>query len=558
MGKKTKTKADGLSKRERRELEEREAALAAELARREAAKAGKKKKGGKGKKGKAAAQGKPATPPTAEERKAKSPSAKADIEAASRRVLADENASEGARTMAETSAEAAAEAAPEETDAQIKERVKAKRAARAAAAVIEGKVDAPKSEAHKALDAIIETTGKGPKPETVAKVKDAVEALKSEVEELETEEGRIFEAGAPNEGEAEASADRGDEKLRVLDAERDAVFANPSDADRLDFETNGLGQYKIARPSDGKLVGYTRWTTYIDALDNKTKLTDWKLRILLEGVALNDTTATEDGRFDPVVGQVRDLIHRRDVAIAKARKQDRKGKLVPGQLATLVDGAWADFKRAMDALAESMLDLGGAHEKAQKGTDLHALTELHDREGIGAVGELLTEGKITPTDMADVEAYAEAIAKAGIRILPEHIEQVVVNDELKVAGRLDRIAMVKLPGEARARRRVVDVKTGRIDYSTGKLAQQIEGYSSSVGYDLETHERTDLKVDRTKGIVVHVPAGTGKAFVYPVDLTLGRKGNGIVAHVRAFRNEGKRAVDFKAGPVAEGGVGHVG
>jgi hypothetical protein len=313
---------------------------------------------------------------------------------------------------------------------------------------------------------------------------------------------------------------------------------------RWEDDTNGLGQYKVARPADGKVVGYTRATTYINCLEDRSRLEAWKLRILLEGVAINDHPDEEGRMPDPVVAEVRDLIHRRDVAIAKARKADRKGKLVPGQLGTVIDGAWSEFKKALDAIAARLLDLGGAHEKAQKGTDLHALMELADREGITAVGDLLTEGKITPADLVDVEAYLAAIEKIGAKILPEHIEQVVVNDELKVGGRLDRVAMVRLPGEQRARRRVVDIKTGQV--KPGILAQQLEMYSSSQGYDPDTHERTDLKLDRTKALVVHVPAGTGEAHVYVVDLTIGRKGNRLAGEVRAFRNEGKRAVDLKA------------
>src|SRR5690606_24646148 len=114
-----------------------------------------------------------------------------------------------------------------------------------------------------------------------------------------------------------------------------------------DFETNGLGQYKVKRPSDGKMVGYTRTTTYIAVLEDTSALTKWKMRILLEGVAAAEQPDA-DGKSDPVTARVRDLVHNRDVAIAKARKADRKNKLHPGQLATLVDGAWGDFKKALD------------------------------------------------------------------------------------------------------------------------------------------------------------------------------------------------------------------
>jgi hypothetical protein len=301
----------------------------------------------------------------------------------------------------------------------------------------------------------------------------------------------------------------------------------------------------VKRPSDGKVVGYTRVTTYIDCLEDKRALHDWTKRLLLEGVALHDTDGqTGDETLpEPVVARVRQLVHVRDVAIAKARKKDKKGKLDVGDLARLTDRAWGDFKKALNALAEELEELGGRNEKAQKGTDLHALCELYDREGIDAVGQLLTDGKISPADLRDVEAYAEAMRRAGIKVLD--IERVVVNDELKVGGRLDRVVMGRLPGAQRATRMVGDIKTGRLDFGAGKIAQQLEMYASSVGYDLDTDERTDLKLSRTKAVLIHLPAGTGECHIYVVDLGLGRKGNGLAGQVRAWRNEGKRAIDLK-------------
>lgn len=569
-----------LSKAERKALKAREAELAAELQRREAKKAkkaGKKKKAKKGVDFDATEAAMIADAKAERERQrqiaadaaehevVKPKSAKRKAQEAGLKVLA-EDGSEAAKIAAATAIAGANGATDDETDEQIKARVLAKRERRAFLedADYRASIDRNDHEAVRAYNEELGALGGGKfltstaeseaqlkrmasdtpsvtptiKPKTEKKVAAAIEALKAEVTELETERGREFVAGVvPGDGgEAieEAAAER------AIDE-----FAKPSEAPRTDFEVNGNQQYKIKRPSDGKVVGYTRVTTYISCLEERSMLERWKLRMLLEGVAVNDHP-DENGRIDePVVATMRDLIHRRDVAIAKARKADRKGKLHPGQLATITDAAFSEFKKAVDELAEQLLDVGGAHEAATKGTDIHALTELYDREGIVAVGDLLTEGKITPQDLADVEAYADAIARAGIKIIPEHIEQVIVNDELKVAGRLDRIVMAKLPGELRARRRVLDIKTGRVDYGTAKIAQQIEMYAGGTGYDLNTHERTDLKIDRTKGLLLHLPAGSGEATLHVVDLSLGRKGNKIAGEVRAFRNEGKRAIDLK-------------
>lgn len=495
------------------------------------------------------------------------------IAEAAEKVMAQPG-TKGAKVAAETALEAANEATDTETDEQIKARVQAKRAAREKAAkadpITTPKTSA-KSKAAKAKDALEGETEvdyqwrkAGEKveaekaarvaadkadPATVenqtddeahatdgAKPKRARKPKAQVVEVVETENGREFAAGT---GEDDA-AQQGDEGVTP----EVPTFAKPSEAPLADFEVNGNGQYKIKRLSDGKVVGYTRVTTYINTNEDTTLLDRWRQRVLLEGVAVNDTEgqADRDVRPDPVVAKVADLVHRRDVKIAKARKQDRKGKIGPGQLGVIVDGAWSEFKKAMNALAEELLDLGGAHEKAAKGTSLHALLELHDREGIEAVGALLESGEISPADLADVEAYARALDRAGIKVIPELIETPVVIEELGVAGRLDRVVMCKLPGNARAARYVLDVKSGRIDMGGGKIAQQLELYSRGETYDLDTHERGKHGASRTKALVLHLPAGSGDARIHVVDLGVGRVGNDLSGKVRAFRNDGKRAI----------------
>ena len=341
-------------------------------------------------------------------------------------------------------------------------------------------------------------------------------------------------------------------------------FASPSEsAQRAEFRENGNRQYVVKRKRDGKEVGYTRVTTYIDALEDKTMLTAWKMRMLLEGVAVADEQAATGERAESPTAKIRDLAHRRDLAIAKARKADRKGKLVPGQLATLVDGAWGDFKKVMNELADDLFEVGGGREAATKGTDIHNLCDIHDRDGMQAIDAMLEAGEITPTDHADVAAYAAAVRAMGLKVV--FAEQTVVDHENQIAGRLDRVYLGKLPevrdpktdeviypGDTRARRYVGDIKTGRVDLGAGKIAQQIRKYAESEAYDLETQESSSHGANRSYGLLIHVPAGTGTATVHLVDLNVGAAGNKIVAEVRAFRNTGKKAitlgVDLAAAP----------
>lgn len=557
MGKKKDAALHGMSKKDRKKLEAKAAKLAAELERRNAEKAAKK-----GKKGKAKKADKPA-PMTAAERAAKSPTAAAQpvelspdhtpeqiIEKADE-VLADPNTTAEVREKTER-VKAAAVAAQTET---IKAKVKAKRqtrdelaaeaetidradeaavrefnerAVKVGATLLTSDAERERIAARVADEMKPAKKGKAKKADdpVIAKAEDAVAALKDAVEQVveqvETEQGREFVAGT---------------------ASTDEDFAQPSEAPRrFEDNVNGNGQYKVVTP-EGKERGYTRVTTFIDTLEDKSMLTAWKARVILEGVAGIETPSPDGDAHESVIARVNDLVHRRDVAIAKARKADRKGKLTVGELATYVDGAWSEFKRGLDAIADESFEFGGGREKAAKGTDLHELCMIALRDGIDVIGEKLTAGEITPADLADVEAFLDAMKTLDAKVV--YAEQVVVDDDGKVGGRLDYVVLCKLPGAVRGTRYVLDLKTGRVDYGTGKIAMQIEKYSSMVAYDETTHERTPLKASPTKGLLLHLPAGTGKATLHLVDLTLGRKGNKLSAEVRAWRNEGKKAIDLK-------------
>jgi len=381
-------------------------------------------------------------------------------------------------------------------------------------------VDAPQPEPERVAVEVVDlgpVLGLEPEPVTIAE---------HEAVAVETEKGREFAVGPP-----------------VGAAAHD--IAKPSEAP-VALEQNGLGQYKIKHPDTGKIVGYTRVTTYIANLEDTSALDKWKQRILLEGLVANETAVgTTERSADAVpphlLSIMRDAIHERELAIAKARKADRKGKLLPGELAEKVEAAVRAFKKIAGDIAQQALDLGGVRDAATKGTDLHALTELCDEHGLDAVQVELDAGRITPADYADIAAYDEAMRRAGLKVLEREI--VVVDDARRVAGRLDKIVLGKATADAaRASRMVADVKTGRIDYGAGKIAQQLGLYAGAKAYDLETHERRAHGASRTIALLIHLPAGTATCFIYAVDLKVGAIGNRLSGEVRAWRSAGKKAV----------------
>lgn len=600
MGSKKKAALHGLSKKERKALEKKAEALRAELAEREAAKAAKK--GKKSKDEKPAKKGKSAklapvvaaesietealtvTPAAADakaERKAKR-EAKAAKEgadestpaskiAAAARAVIEGNSTPDAVADAEDSLAAALEANPGETIEEIQARVAARRQARADG-VTEAEIQArvTKAKAARMPDAREGETEveyqqrrlaekKADKPVALAAAGEAVEAIRQAVEVVETETGREFAAG-----ESVATDD----------------FAKPSEAPReLEEGRNG---YKIiqldaaGKPDPRKVRQMTRVTTFVSNIDDETTLKKWDKRNVAEGLALDATSPESAG----LVPKINELAHRRDVAIAKAIKADRKGRLGVGEVATLIADAEKVAKDAIDAIVEEAAELAGRSSKARAGTHLHALAEISDEKGIDEVRRMHEAGEtillaetgeevpITATDLASIEAYDERMTRLGVKVIES--EAVIVNDEMGYAGRLDRIIMARLPelvigkgtpgeyvrpADQRARRYVADIKSGRVDLGAGKIARQLAAYALGDLYDLETGERSRHSAVRDVALVFHLPQGAGVCKVHPVDLKAGTTLLKLSAEVRRARNTGRKTIDTTvdiAGPATEG------
>lgn len=236
------------------------------------------------------------------------------------------------------------------------------------------------------------------------------------------------------------------------------------------------GRPLIVLRGGGKAVPYTRCTTYVGCLEDTYNLSRWQQRNVAYGMSIRPDLATS----------------------AKAH--------------------WPD-KDKLNAICEQASEAASASAAATTGTALHKLTEMND---LGVLDDTV----LSPSEMADVDAYRKITA--GLTM--EDIELFGALDDLKVAGTADRIVSLK------GRRYIADLKTGSsMDWGRGKIAMQLAVYSRMARYDLDTHERTPLDVDQHKGIVIHLPAGTGKAFLYWVDLDLGWGGVQMCTAVRAWR-----------------------
>lgn len=270
-------------------------------------------------------------------------------------------------------------------------------------------------------------------------------------------------------------------------------------------EVNGRGQFRIKCP-DGKARWYTRCTTFIGSLEDESAIVAWKRRVDLIGLQVDWAASTHE-YTDTLWDEL--------------------------QQADPLD------KDALNEIVERAFVAGDGYLKAQKGTDLHRLCELWD------TGQPLPE--LSKPDEADLSFYLDACDKWGLLHLDGFREQRVVHDEFKVTGTPDSIVNYKCLDGVR-RNVIFDLKTGRVDYGRGKMAQQLAMYAASETYTDDgspTGARAPLPdVSRDVGLILHLPQGEAQNGVeprlYEVDLRMGWYGIMQSRRVREWRNISKR------------------
>lgn len=241
------------------------------------------------------------------------------------------------------------------------------------------------------------------------------------------------------------------------------------------------GRYKISDPVSGKDRGYTRVTTIAKTMDDTGSLADWKTRMAITG-----------------------LVKRPDLLAQASTNLEDRTKL--------------------NRLAEDAIEAAGAYGRANLGTALHAITEQLD---LGLKPEIL------PQLAPDIDAYLNGIAGADITMHHQYIEVLLINDEFEYAGTADRIVTL-----SDGRMVIFDLKTGTdLSYSYGNIAVQLAAYANAEWvYDWKSGARTPLPdIDKTQGIICHLPAGEARCEFHTVDLTAGYEALKMSFAVRNWR-----------------------
>jgi hypothetical protein len=242
------------------------------------------------------------------------------------------------------------------------------------------------------------------------------------------------------------------------------------------------GRYLLPHPTSGREAPWTRVTTFCKTISDTFTLSQWSQRMVAKGLALRP-----------------DIF----AMVAATPLEDRS---------TLND------------LTEKAKEAAGAKSAASLGTALHSFTEAYDRGESPVVPD--------PWDK-DVAAYGAALKAYGLTVIPGMIERVVINQKFGVAGHVR-------PDLHVARTPVIgDLKTGRsLEYGWNEISIQLALYANADGiFDFTTGEYEPMPegLDRSVGIVVHLPVGQAKATVYQVNLEQGYKAAVLAAAVRDWR-----------------------
>ena len=178
-----------------------------------------------------------------------------------------------------------------------------------------------------------------------------------------------------------------------------------------------------------------------------------------------------------------------------------------------------DERDKLDDIAEEAIVAAKAHEASGHGTAVHRITERVD---------LGLEFVDTPLHQAIRTAWLDALDRAGLDIIPELTERVVVYPDELVAGRCDRIARRRTDGALV----IVDVKTGENAFKyPHKTAIQLGLYANAPfladpltpdgrGGEHTTGFKPMPTLDLNAGYIVYLPS-EGLARVFEIDIAAG-------------------------------------
>ena len=268
------------------------------------------------------------------------------------------------------------------------------------------------------------------------------------------------------------------------------------------------GRYKVLAPNGKKPVGYTRATTVAKALDDTSNLAAWGKRM---------------------------------TALGLASRPD---------LLAMIQTTDATDKKALDRLCESASEAGGATARRDLGTALHKMFEQ----------SCVTPGYKPPaTYQADITAIHQALREAGLQVVDECSELMVVIDKHQIAGMADLIVERISDGELF----IADLKTGSsVQYGALGWAIQLSIYANADNIYIQgaaVDGSEDLRapmplVNKQQAFIIHCEPESGSCDLHTLNIERGFQALECAMEVREWRKARQLLVLFKGAGGVESGV----
>ncbi len=259
------------------------------------------------------------------------------------------------------------------------------------------------------------------------------------------------------------------------------------------------GRYKVLPPEGKKPVGYARATTVAKALDDTSNLAAWGKRMTALGLAVRP-----------------DLL----AMIQTTDSQDKK---------------------ALDRLCDSASEAGGATARRDLGTALHKMFEQ----------SCVTPGyQPPPTYAADITAIHTALREAGLQVVDECSELMVVLDRYQIAGMADLIVERISDGELF----IADLKTGSsVAYGALGWAIQLAIYANADNIYLQGAEADGsadarapmVDVNKQQALIIHCQPESGACDLHTLDIGKGFEALETAISVREWRKQKKLLLPFE-------------
>jgi hypothetical protein len=250
-----------------------------------------------------------------------------------------------------------------------------------------------------------------------------------------------------------------------------------------DVPRDQWGRYELPDPTTGeKMKGWTRATTFAATMAEQYGLSIWKQRQVVWGLSRRPDLLT---------------------------------------MAQTISGP--EDKKALGAIVDESHIAAGTQAKANKGSAVHSACHAAERGAFEQVPEELRP---------HVAGYFAALKEHRLQVIPEYVERTVIVKSYHVAGTFDNL--VRCPD---GKIRVLDKKTGRLDYSDVEFAIQMALYANAnaiFNYDTGRYEPMP-EVAKDYAILMHIDPETGKAHPERVNIAWGWTWARTSAEVMAIR-----------------------